>query len=161
MKQRLYLHILTGLVLSLAACDKPAEKAAPPEHAWLKGNEYERIDKVAEHLRGNDVVMWEVAHRHRELYEAIVSDNRDYALYQLEKISLTMQLGAERRPKRKASYDWFFTHAVPPMKQAIETGDKDSRLAAYQTYTAACTTCHGMEKVPFMPVARPWEEGGD
>jgi hypothetical protein len=145
-------------MLSVTTCEKPRQAAAAPEHAWLKGDEYQRIDKLAEHLRGNDVVMWEVAHRHLELYDAIITGNRDYALYQLEKSSLAMQLGAERRPKRKASFDWFFTNAVPPMKQAIEHGDASSRLAAYQTYTAACMTCHGMEKVPFVPLARPWEK---
>ncbi len=89
-------------------CEKPQianKKVAEPPHPWLQGDTNQRVDKVAEHLRGNDVVMTEVKYRHLELYQAITTDNKDYALYQLEKIALTMKLGAERRPKRKPSYD--------------------------------------------------------
>ena len=56
-----------------------------PEHKWLSGNEYERIDTLAKHLRGNELVMWEVDFRSQKLYEAIQTRNEPYALYQLKK----------------------------------------------------------------------------
>ena len=141
--------LLIGAVL-LVSCEKKE-----PEHRWLKGNEYQRIDKVAEHLRGNDLVMWEVGYRHKELYDALKSKNTEYATYQLDKIILAMSKGSERRPKRKESYDWFIENAYPTMKKAI-TEKKDVEVA-YQAFTANCVVCHGMEKVPFMPVAKHWE----
>ena len=127
-----------------------------PEHKWLSGNEYERLDTVAEHLRGNDLVMWEVDFRYNKLYQAIESENKLYALYQLKKIKLTMEQGAERRPKRKKSYDWFFENAIPAMEKAIEGNDKP--IEAFKVFTAKCVTCHNMEKVEYMPIVKPWEK---
>ena len=126
-----------------------------PEHKWLSGNEYERLDTVAKHLRGNDLVMWEVDFRHKKLYEAIKTYNKPYALYQLKKIELTMELGSERRSKRKKSYDWFFTNAIPAMQEAIENDHMP--MEEFKSFTAKCVTCHTMEKVAYMPVIKPWE----
>lgn len=140
--------LLIILTMMISSCQRPE-----PKHPWLSGNEYERIDVVAEHLRGNDLVMWEVDYRHSKLYNAIVSQNKEYALYQLKKIELSMRKGSERRPKRKPSYEWFFENAIPPMKEAIENGNA---LSAYELFTSHCVTCHAMEKVPFMPVNKPW-----
>ncbi len=139
-------------ILSLFSCTHTSPE---PEHKWLSGDEYERIDKVAEHLRGNDVAMWEVNFRYNQLYKAIESENKEFALYQLKKIQLTMTQGAERRPKRKASYDWFIANAIPPMKKALES-EGDS-MTAYKSFTNQCITCHSMEKVPFIQFDKPWE----
>jgi hypothetical protein len=104
--------------------------------------------------------MWEVGYRHRQLYDAITSNNRDFARYQLEKIALAMKLGVERRPKRKPSLDLFLQNSYPPMQEALES-DRDA-LSAFKTFTTGCISCHVMEKVPFVPVCQYWEqESGD
>lgn len=128
----------------------------PPEHPWLRGDYAQRLDKVAEHLRGNDVLMAEVGYRHRELYAAIGAGNQPYSLYQFEKILLAMKMGVERRPKRKPSFDWFFAEAVPPMKAALESGREP--MEAYKIFTTHCITCHAKEELAYIPVAIPWAE---
>ena len=142
--------IIVMLITLLGACTK-----SEPEHSWLSGDEFERIDTVAEHLRGNDLVMWEVQYRHKQLYEAIISDNPEFAVYQLKKIEVAMRKGMERRPKRKASYEWFFQTAIPVMEDSLKNAEG---LKGYKTLTGHCIQCHGMENVAFMPVATPWKD---
>ncbi len=143
--------LLVSAAIVLPSCHRPE-----PEHPWLKGDEFQRLEQVAAHLRGNDVVMWEVGYRHRQLYEAITSGNRDFARYQLEKIAVAMKLGVERRPKRKPSLDLFLRNVYPPMQEALAS-DGDP-LSAFKTFTAGCISCHVMEKVAFVPVAQYWEQ---
>jgi cytochrome c1 len=142
--------IILVLIQGLVACTKPE-----PNHAWLSGDEYQRIDTVAEHLRGNDLVMWEVQYRHNQLYEAIVSNNSELAFYQLKKIKVAMSKGMERRPKRKESYEWFFQTAIPAMENSLNNTDG---LNGYKVLTNHCIQCHAMENVEFMPVDTPWKE---
>jgi cytochrome c1 len=142
--------IILLLIQVLVACTK-----AEPEHAWLSGDEHQRIATVAEHLRGNDLVMWEVRYRHNELYEAIVSGNSELAIYQLRKMEVAMIKGMERRPKRRASYEWFFQTAIPAMHNSLKNAEG---LDGYKTFTSQCVQCHSMENVGFMPVDTPWQE---
>ena len=141
--------LLVLLIMALLSC---TQTQAP--HAWLEGDEHQRIDTVARHLRGNDLVMWEVNYRYNKLYEAIKTSNNEYALYQLKKIKLTMANGAERRSKRKKSYEWFFANAIPPMEQAII--DKKDPMSEFKVFTSKCVTCHTMENVAYMPIKLPW-----
>lgn len=141
--------IIVVLIQLLGACTK-----SEPEHSWLSGDEFQRIDTVAEHLRGNDLVMWEVRYRHNQLYEAIVSDNYEFAIYQLKKIEVAMRKGMERRPNRRASYEWFFQTAIPVMENSLKNTEG---LDGYKAFTNHCVQCHGMENVEFMPVDTPWE----
>lgn len=144
----------------LVSCDRqPADapSSALGKDGWLRGTTDEKLDTVANHLRGNDVVMWEVGHRHRELYRAITSENREYAAYQFEKTILAMKMGVERRPARTSSYESFFSAVEEPMMKALKNGDKASQIAAYQLMTSHCAACHATEKVAWIPVDRPWE----
>lgn len=129
--------------------------ATQAPHPWLKGDTDERLAKLAEHFRGNEPVMAEVNYRHNELYKAIKAGQLDYANYQVDKMVGVMKHGAERRPKRLASYTWFIDEAVPPMKEALIPG-KD-HMAAFKAYTKACYTCHEKEKIPTIPVPEPWK----
>ena len=98
--------------------------------------------------------MWEVDFRYNKLYQAIEAENKPYALYQLKKIKLTMEHGAERGPKRKKSYDWFFENAIHAMQQAIESNNKP--MDTFKTFTDKCITCHSIEIVEYMPIIKPW-----
>jgi hypothetical protein len=127
--------------------------AKPPAHAWLHGDAYARSSQLAEHLRGNDVVMFEVDYRHRRLAEAIATRNVAFGTYQVEKMRTAMTLGAVRRPARRASYERFFVQALAPMQQALQEGsDLDG---AYARLTAGCAACHADEQVPYIPVGGP------
>lgn len=142
------------LVLLLASCSRSDSARPVGADGWLAGDTEAKFATVAKHLRGNDLVMLEAAHRHQELKEAIRTENWLYATYQLEKIELIMQLGAERRPHRRPSYAKFFNQAFPPMKAALETGAVDEAVAAWKKFNHACWQCHVDERVAFIPVER-------
>ena len=151
------------LALGALSCERQEPLSAETPKAvgkdgWLRGTTDQKLDTVAKHLRGNDLVMWEVGHRHHELHVAIQSGNPQYAGYQFEKILLAMEMGVERRPARKMSYDAFFEAVKAPMSAALAQGDQKTMLAAYQTLTAHCVACHAKEQVSWIPVARPWEQ---
>lgn len=159
MKAALSIFVIATLATS---CERKTEAKPEPVTAvgkdgWLHGTTDEKFDTVAKHLRGNDVVMWEIGYRHAELYQAIHAHNREYALYQFEKILLAMEMGVERRPPRRASYETFFTAVKVPMTTALKEGDPSAQLTAYQAMTAHCAVCHATEQVAWIPVNHPWE----
>lgn len=154
LSMKIYMLGLLAISFVLTSChckeDRPVGKKG-----WLRGSMLKKVDTIATHLRGNDVVMWEVRRRHVELYKAVQKKNHLYGLYQLKKIVLAMKMGSARRPKRKPSYDWFFSNGVPPMKKALsEKGDLNK---AFRVFTSMCVACHAREKVSFIPVAEPWK----
>jgi hypothetical protein len=146
--------VLVSLLFSsffLGSCGQN-QTSAVGKGGWLEGTTDEKLDIVAKHLRGNDLVMWEVGYRHQELRRAGGHENWPLAEYQLKKISLAMHMGAERRPGRQASYTWFFETAVPVMQQAIASENSESFAGEFARFSEHCNTCHQMEKVPFFHV---------
>ncbi|MBI2498401.1 MAG: hypothetical protein HYV75_10980 [Opitutae bacterium] len=147
--------LIAVILLLTAGCGRRETARSVGTGGWLQGDATAKFEVVARHLRGNDAVMWEVAHRHDELLAAIEDRNWPYAEYQLEKIGLVMQLGAERRPMRRKSFDWFFRTALPPMKQGLARQEVAVAKTAYLAFTKSCVNCHQMEQVAFIPVALP------
>lgn len=139
------------LLFASAGCTK----SKPAADEWLTGDTPAKFTTVAKHLRGNDVVMWEVEHRFRSLWEQGQLGNWDYAAYQLTMMERTMRLGYERRPARRASYDVFFQQALPPLQQAVQAREPAAFAAQMQVTTQLCMACHATEKVPFIPVLLP------
>jgi len=129
--------------------------AKPPATAWLTGTNEEKFDRVARQLRGFDLAMVEVGHRYTELYWAGEDGNWDYAKYQFEKIQHVIELAMERRTNRAPSAQWFITNAVPLMKATVESRDGTRFRQQFHIFTAACNTCHTMEKMPFVTVQVP------
>ncbi len=147
-----------GLLPSVAAeTAAPANgaPAKPPATAWLSGGDDERFDRVARQMRGFDLAMMEVGYRYTELHWAGQDRNWDYAKYQCEKIQHAIELAMERRTNRAPSAQWFLTNAIPPMKAAIEAKDAAKFESQWRVFTAACNTCHAMEKMPFITVQTP------
>ena len=126
-----------------------------PSNEWLQGEDDEKLQLLAKHLRGLDVAMAEIGYRYIELYWAGQDDNWDYAAYQLDKISLALRLAIERRPKRALSARTFLRTAVPPLRKAIEKKDGRSFKTQFKSFTFACNTCHTTEKVAFMHIQPP------
>lgn len=146
--------VFVMVVLMAAGCSRPDTATSVGTDGWLAGDTNAKLATVAKHLRGNDLVMLEAAHRHHEMREAIRAENWLYASYQLEKIELIMQLGAERRPHRQPSYRVFFDQAFPPMKAALKARDADGAAAAWMKFNYACRQCHVDERVAFIPVEK-------
>jgi len=139
-----------SMLLGCSDSSSPVGKAG-----WLTGSTQEKLDTVAKHLRGNDLVMMEVDWRFQRLARAGVAENWAAAAYQLDKLRLTMELGKERRPKRAESYDWFFQVAFPPLVEAVAAKDKTLFLDGFPTFVARCNTCHAKEHVEFFTVVLP------
>ncbi len=148
------LGLLTSVAAETAVPAKGAS-AKPPATAWLFGSDEERFDRVARQMRGFDMAMMEVGYRYTELHWAGQDHNWDYAKYQCEKIQHVIELAMERRTNRAPSAQWFLTNAIPPMKAAIEAKDSARFDKQLPVFTAACNTCHAMEKMPFITVRAP------
>ena len=146
-------------LLTTVAADSPAPTSGaspkPQATAWLSGSDEERFDRVARQMRGFDLAMMEVGYRYTELHWAGQDRNWDYAKYQCEKIQHVIELAMERRTNRAPSAQWFLTNAIPPMKAAIESRDAAKVDSQWKIFTAACNTCHAMEKMPFITVQTP------
>ena len=153
MKSIFELSILAISLLTIATCNRKENS----DHAggWLQGTEQEKFDAVANQLRGFDVAMVETGYRYQELYWAGIDKNWDYANYQIEKISVAIENGLERRPKRAASAESFLTDALPAMEKIVKQRDSTTFLQGMQTLTTSCNACHAKEKVPFFTVNLP------
>jgi hypothetical protein len=122
---------------------------------WLKGGDIEKIETVSKHLRGLDLAMVETGYRYSELWWAGQDGNWDYALYQLDKIKLALELGIERRPKRGESAQSFLQTSVPAMKDAIEKKDTAVFNKGFLIFQSACRSCHIAENVKFIQITIP------
>ena len=150
--------LAVGLFALVAAESPPPRNAVPSKPAataWLSGSDDERFDRVARQMRGFDLAMMEVGYRYTELHWAGQDKNWDYAKYQCEKIQHVIELAMERRTNRAPSAQWFLTNAIPPMKAAIEAKDPARFDRQMPLFTAACNTCHTMERMSFITVQTP------
>jgi len=146
--------LLTSASL-LPGCRGESETGAHTGKSWLQGDTETKLETLAKHLRGNDLVMMEVQYRYRELLGAGRTENWAYAEYQLEKIRLAMEMGKERRPKRGPSYDWFFENGLPPMEAVVKAKDAAAFEGAFREFTKACNRCHALEQVSHFNVVVP------
>lgn len=139
-----------------AATDAASQRVTPAAHPWLTGDALARTEQLAEHLRGNDVVMFEVDYRHRRLAEALRAQNLAFARYQLDKMQSAMRYGAIRRPQRQASYTRFFELYLEPFRVALQDDAKDGAALdqPFRQFTAGCQACHVWEGVEFVPVTQ-------
>jgi len=136
---------LAALYLSLS---EPSKSAGPD--GWLTGNANEKFDTLAKQQRGLDQAMWEIGYRFRELAWAGEKQDWTYAVYQVEKIRLTLEQGVARRPKRAANAQLFLEEGVAPMLRALEQNPSENFPDAMQQFTTACLVCHAREQAPLM-----------
>lgn len=149
--------------VALAACTVTAPAPGAPQaeassasssDSWLQGSVDERLDTVAEQLRGFGVTMVEVDHRYRELYFAGQDRNWDYAAYQIEEIEEAIESGLQRRPKRAASAA-MLEPALEVVEAAVSARDSHAFEQAFATLTASCNACHLAEDAAFIQVTTP------
>ncbi len=145
----------TTLLISLLACNRSDENKPVGAEGWLKGDETQKLETVAKHLRGFDMAMVETGYRYQELYWSGKDENWEYAAYQAEKIRTAIENGLERRPKRAVSAKDFLNVALPQMDSAIARRDTLHFRQAFDALTANCMACHALEKVSFVMVKTP------
>ena len=142
------------IIVLLFSCS--SKKATPKEgDGWLKGDNDRKFETISKHFRGFDMAMMEVGYRYTELYWAGQDQNWDYALYQLDKIKLTVENGIERRPKRAHSAKIFLDNSINEMKEAIQQPNKPAFNNGFAIFQTACHSCHISEKVSFIKVDLP------
>lgn len=124
---------------------------------WVQGNTHQQIKTIEKHFRGLDVAMIEIDYRYRELFWAGKDQNWSYALYQVDKIKLSLENALERRPKRAASAQQFLQTVLPQMKISLQTMDTAVFNKNFEILTLNCNSCHIAEKVPYFNVQPPGE----
>ncbi len=122
---------------------------------WIKGDDQTQLKLIEKHLRGFDNTMVEVGYRYQELYFGAQDKNWPYAAYQLEKIKWAIELGLERRPKRKTSSEAFLHQVLPIIKKSVDTQDLGQFNENFEMLTVNCNNCHALEKVPHFTVKKP------
>jgi len=156
MNRRLFFLIVCSFVI--VSCDKGETRDTSTDSGkdgWLKGNEEEKFDVIANQLRGFDMAMAETGYRYNELFWAGADQNWEYARYQLKKIRLTIENGLERRPKRSESAQDFLNNSIPEMERVINLEDTANFNMGFSLFTNACNHCHAKENVPFFNVRPP------
>jgi hypothetical protein len=126
-----------------------------PQGDWITGSDEARLKTTEKHFRGLDVAMLETGYRYQELYWAGQDANWEYAIYQLDKIKLSLTNAIERRPLRKESGSYFLENDLPSMYAAVNSRDTAMFKDAFQVFTISCNSCHAKEKVPFFTVHIP------
>jgi hypothetical protein len=131
------------------------EKATYVQGDWIKGTEQEKMETIEFHFRGFDIAMVETGYRYQELYWAGLDANWEYAQYQLDKITLAIENGLEKRPLRAPSAKHFMKNSIPEMKQNIAQKDTAVFRRAFQNFTVQCNACHIKENVAHFNVRIP------
>lgn len=134
-----------------------AEDSAPAD-SWLQGSVNERLETVADQLRGFGITMLEVDHRYGELYFAGQDRNWEYAAYQIEEIEEALEAGLQRRPARAQSAA-MLDPALEAVEEAISARDPAAFEETFERLTATCNACHLAEDVGFIHVAAPGTRG--
>jgi hypothetical protein len=145
-------YILTFIFIS---CNNGQNNEAAGTDGWLEGDQQEKFNTVAKHLRGFDMAMVETGYRYTELFWAGKDENWEYADYQLEKIRTAIENGLERRPKRAASAKPFLETILPQMKDAIQGKDTIMFLKHFTLLQSGCKSCHIKENVSFFQTEIP------
>jgi len=144
----------SAMVFLIACCNEEGNKPSGAD-GWLKGDENEKFETIANQLRGFDMAMVETGYRYQELYWAGKDENWEYALYQSEKIKVAIESGLERRPKRAGSAQNFLDVALPDIQKAISSKDTLLFSRSFVALTSSCIACHAQENVPYMWVKTP------
>ncbi|MCI0441707.1 hypothetical protein L0152_00650 [bacterium] len=139
----------------LLICVSCTENQPSGEGGWLKGNDNQKFEQIAKHLRGFDMAMVETGHRYNELFWAGKDQNWEYAKYQIQKIRLAVENGLERRPKRAASAETFLKIVLPEVEKSIDAKDATAFWNRFGALTSTCNACHASEKVTFVVVSEP------
>ncbi len=134
----------------------PGEGAGEGGAAWLEGTVDERFQLVGNQMAGFSATMAEVAYRYEEAYWAVQDRNWPYAHYQAEKMGDAIDRGVIRRPAREASArSHFLDSTLPDFLSALEEGDDDRVMEAWERVVDSCNSCHVAEDVPFIRVGEP------
>ncbi|MBS9525189.1 hypothetical protein KIH41_10330 [Litoribacter ruber] len=147
---------IAGLAaFTLSSCDNNQDQQAVGTDGWLKGDQNEKFEELANQMGGFSRTMVEVAYRYSELYWAGQDENWDYADHQLEHLLETLEDGMKRRPARADNAQHFIDNEIAMMEDLILQGDKNAFLEGFRTFTTGCNSCHAKENESFITIKEP------
>lgn len=139
-----------ALFLTASCNQKPQNEGL----TWLNLPDSEKFKVIEKQFRGFDKTMIEVGYRYNELYWAGEDKNWELAKYHIEKIEHSINLGTERRPKRRENAQVIFpilndlrAHATSKNQQAFRKN--------FEILRQTCNACHQAEGVPYFNVGVP------
>ncbi|MGM0634754.1 MAG: hypothetical protein ACQESK_01715 [Bacteroidota bacterium] len=154
--------ILAIFAVALVACDKNSEKSNSSktekqtvEGQWVKGDDQKRVEIIEEQFQGFGRAMWEISYRYKELYAAGKDENWGYANHHLEEMEEALELGLQRRPEHASAAEQFLDEAMPQLKKAIETKDKELYFEKYEEMRVSCNACHQLREHQYIQITTP------
>ena len=147
---RTILFYFFTLILIVSCNEKNDSKGL----TWLNLPDNEKFKVIEKQFRGFDKTMVEVGYRYNELYWAGEDQNWELALYHLEKIDQAINLGLERRPKRKESAQIIFP-VLEELVQITKSKDRIRFREGFKVLQQTCRNCHQAEGVSFFKAGIP------
>lgn len=149
MTSKVFLTFIFALLLS---CNKSDDVHKGLK--WLSGDENNKFKVIEKQFRGFDKTMMEVGYRYNGLYWAGEDKNWELASYHIEKIKHAIDLGVERRPKRKEN-----AQVIYPILDELEifAKNKDQKgfREQFEVVRQTCNACHQAEQVSYFNVLNP------
>jgi hypothetical protein len=151
----MFLAFSGAFIFSRTIYDRRAGVAAPADEKstdWLLARtEPERARLLQTQLRGFDLAMWEVGERFGFLHDALQRGNYPFAVYQWDKIELTIRNALIRRPgKAEHAQSLFLGKTFDDIRSDLVSADPPRAWASFARAKVACQSCHGAEGVAYV-----------
>jgi cytochrome c553 len=127
---------------------------------WLlrAPSETERLRLLERQLRGFDLAMWEVGERFGFLHDALARRNYEFAIYQWDKIGVSVENALVRRPSKELHANQFLLgRNFQQIRTAFASKEDKRAWAAFNQASVACQACHGAEGVAYVNAAPLFE----
>jgi hypothetical protein len=154
--QRIALGVVFAALIAVVAyvffSQSKNPNSASSNH-WITeaSNDTERFERIEKYLRGFDQPMWEVGERYQHMYQALKDKNYDLALYHWEKIKITIENGAMKRPAREENAKAIFLDDLwQSVYDEIASRDHNRAWEGFDMARDSCMSCHTAEKVEFV-----------
>ncbi len=117
---------------------------------FFSGKREMAIDEIAMIQPGLGRIMPEIGARTWKLYYAGKAQNWPNAMYQWKETKKLFELGAYTRPKHEAAIEEYLKDDWAPLETAIQSGDLDAFLAAFDRAVDSANAWHDKKDKPFI-----------
>jgi hypothetical protein len=134
-------------------------RAIAPRKADLKPTDWllaadsadDRARLLQRQLRGFDLAMWEVGSRFAILHDALSRENYDLAVYEWDKIGVSITNALVRRPaKALHAREFLLGQPFGSIREDLVSADPRRAWPAFERARTACQSCHGAEGVAYV-----------
>lgn len=149
MTSKAFLLLITSFFLSCTKSDESNQNLK-----WLTGDANHKFKVIEKQFRGFDKTMMELGYRYNGLYWAGEDKNWELASYHIEKIKHSLDLGVERRPKRKENAQVLYP-VLTELETFVKSKDQKGFREQFEVVRQTCNACHQAENVSFFNVLIP------